>query len=242
MPSLNKYIERLRYYCEEASVGYDWGRRWNLYDGGDTDCSALTIGSLNEAGFDTGDAVTTHNLSSNLEARGWVRLPPNISDVRPGDILLNDQNHVATVVEGYGWNALIAQASIGETGGVYGNQPGDQTGWETNVSPIYDYPWDCILRYEGPQDEDETDDKEFDMTEALFYIDDAHEGYNGGEVIYWSPAAGFCYLEHPDAIVLIKECNPDIKEFHSSKAAPWIVRAKHATNPTVAAKTYGKHN
>ena len=158
MGSISKFIERLRYYCEVASVGYDWGRRNNLWDGGDTDCSALTIGCLNEAGFDTGDAVTTHNLASNLMARGWESLPPNISDARPGDILLNDANHVATVVEGYGWNALIAQASIGETGGVYGNQPGDQTGWETNVSPIYDYPWDRILRWTGEDDYEGDDD------------------------------------------------------------------------------------
>ena len=41
---------------------------------------------------------------------------------------------------------------MGETGDVYGNQPGDQTGWETNVSPIYSYPWDRILRWTGEDD------------------------------------------------------------------------------------------
>ena len=60
MGSISKYIERLRYYCEEVSVGYDWARRWDVHDGGDSDCSSLTIVCLNEAGFDTGDAVTTH--------------------------------------------------------------------------------------------------------------------------------------------------------------------------------------
>lgn len=242
MPSLNKFKELMVHYCDELSVGYDWGRRWNVWDGGDTDCSALVITCLREAGFDTGDAVTTHNLSSNLTARGWVRLPADLSTAQPGDILLNDQNHVAAVVFGYGWAATVAQASIGETGDVYGNQPGDQTGWETNLTSMYNYPWDCILRYVGPQDDEETEEEEFEMTEALIYIDDAHEGYDGGEVLYWNPAAGFCYLEHPDAIVLIKECNPNIKEIHSSSDGPWIVRAKHATYPTAIAKTYGKHN
>lgn len=172
MPSLNKFIERLRYYCEEASVGYDWGRRWDLWDGGDTDCSALTIGCLKEAGFDTGSASYTGNLSDQLTQRGWVRLPCVISQARPGDILLNDIHHVATVVEGEGWNALIAQASIGETGDVYDNQPGDQTGWETNVSPIYDYPWNCILRYEG-----ETDEEGDDITMSA--LDEPYESPTG---------------------------------------------------------------
>lgn len=154
MPSLNKFIERVDYYCRIASVGYDWGRRNNLWDGGDTDCSALVIGCLKEAGFDTGSASYTGDMSANLCARGWVRLVPMLSIVRPGDILLNDTDHVAAVLWGEGWDATIGQASIGETGGVYGNQPGDQTGWETNETGIYNYPWDCILRYVGPQDDE----------------------------------------------------------------------------------------
>lgn len=149
MPSLSRFIERMDYYCRVASVGYDWARRWDVYDGGDTDCSALVITCLKEAGFDTGGASYTGNLSGELCARGWVRLAPDLSTGQPGDILLNDANHVAAVLWGEGWGATIGQASIGETGGVYGNQPGDQTGWETNVTAIYDYPWDCILRWTG---------------------------------------------------------------------------------------------
>ena len=164
MPSLSKLIERMDYYCRVASVGYDWGRRWNVWDGGDTDCSALTITCLKEAGFDTGDAVTTHNLSANLTARGWDRLAPDISDARPGDILLNDANHVAVVLWGNGWGATIGQASIGETGGVYGNAPGDQTGWETNETGMYSYPWDAILRWSGDGGSYDYDDEENEMT------------------------------------------------------------------------------
>lgn len=157
MPSIAKFIDRMHYYCSVASVGYDWARRWDVYDGGDTDCSALVITCLREAGFDTGNATYTGNMSSELCARGWERLAPDLSTARPGDILLNDANHVAAVLYGYGWDATIGQASIGETGGVYGNQPGDQTGWETNETLIYDYPWDCILRWTGEHDESEDD-------------------------------------------------------------------------------------
>lgn len=240
MPSIKRFIDLMVYYCDVVSVGYDWARRWNVFDGGDTDCSALVITCLKEAGFDVGGATYTGDLSAGLTANGWERIPAIISKAKPGDILLNDVHHVAAVIEGEGWNARVAQASIGETGGVYGNTPGDQTGWETNTTAIYDYPWTCILRYNGPEDT-EHEETEFEMAEALFYIDDAHEGYDGGEVVYWSPTAGFCYLEHPHCIELIKMCSPGIAEIHSAKKAPWVMRAKQATNPTVAAKTYGKH-
>lgn len=151
MPSLAKFCERMDYYCRIASVGYDWGNRWDVRDGGETDCSALVITCLREAGFDVGSATYTGNLSANLTTRGWLRLAPNLGDARPGDILLNDANHVAAVVSGYGWGATVAQASMGETGGVYGNQPGDQTGAETNEVRMYSYPWDAIIRW--PEDD-----------------------------------------------------------------------------------------
>ena len=107
------------------------------------------IWGLNKAGFETGTASYTGNLSSNLTARGWKRLTADLSQARPGDILLNDNCHVAAVISGYGWNAKIAQASIDERGCITGGQAGDQTGNETNVKNIYTYSrgWDCILRY-----------------------------------------------------------------------------------------------
>jgi hypothetical protein len=178
MASIEKFIERMDYYCRVASVGYDWGRRYDLWDGGDTDCSALVIGCLKEAGFDTGDAITTRNMSAELTARGWERLAPNLSTAIAGDILLNDENHVAAVLWGEGWGATIGQASIGETGDVYGNQPGDQTGWETNETGMYNYPWDCILRYTGEQESED------DMTlDELMGHEIAIDG--GGKIPFW---------------------------------------------------------
>lgn len=149
MPSLQYACDRMKYWCEEGNVGYDQNQRWNIYEGGESDCSSLVIYVLNEAGFDTGDASYTGNMSEELCDRGWERLPADIADARPGDILLNDVHHVCLVVEGYGWDAWIGQASIDENGRARGGASGDQTGWETNVSPIYEYwaGWDCILRY-----------------------------------------------------------------------------------------------
>ena len=151
MASLNKFIELLTYYCDVASVGYDQYNRWAVYDGGECDCSSLVITCLKEAGFDVGNATYTGNMSSELCARGWQRLTPTIANAKPGDILLNDANHVAAVVNGNGWSAKVAQASIDEHGNISGGAAGDQTGFETNISPIYNYPWDCILRFTGSE-------------------------------------------------------------------------------------------
>lgn len=111
--------------------------------GGNCDCSSLVIHCLKEAGFDTGTATYTGNLSDNLTRRGWKRLPVN-SSPQPGDILLNDVHHVAVYLGG----GKLAQASISERGTAYG-RAGDQTGRETNIRPYYNYPWNCYLRYGG---------------------------------------------------------------------------------------------
>ncbi len=154
MPNLEYACERMRYWCDEGNLGYDQNERWDIWEGGESDCSSLVIHVLREAGFDTGDASYTGNLSDELCARGWRRLVPEISDARPGDILLNDVHHVCMVVDGYGWGATIGQASIDENGNARGGRAGDQTGYETVTKPIYVYGdgWDCILRYQGEQD------------------------------------------------------------------------------------------
>ncbi len=112
---------------------------------GNCDCSSLVIHALREAGFDTGTATYTGNLSDNLTRRGWTRLPANGSP-QPGDILLNDVHHVAVCLGG----GKLAQASISERGTAYG-KAGDQTGRETNIRNYYSYPWNCYLRYQGAQ-------------------------------------------------------------------------------------------
>ena len=150
MPDLNGAIEFMRKACEDWSLGYDQGNRWDVRDGGETDCSALVITALKRNGFDVGSATYTGNMSYNLTRRGWKRISANIANARPGDILLNDYYHTCMVISGYGWNAKIAQASIDERGQITGGKSGDQTGRETNVRGIYTYShgWDCILRYE----------------------------------------------------------------------------------------------
>lgn len=146
MASVSTLVNRMRYWCAVANLGYSQADRWNFNASvGNCDCSSLVIHCLREAGFDTGSATYTGNLSSNLVARGWKRLPV---DGRPqaGDILLNDVHHVAVYLGG----GQLAQASISEKGTVSG-KAGDQTGRETNIRGYYDYPWSCYLRYMGAQ-------------------------------------------------------------------------------------------
>lgn len=146
MASVSVLINRMRYWCATANMGYSQADRWNFNpSGGNCDCSSLVIHALREAGFDTGNATYTGNLSSELTKRGWTRLPVN-GNPQPGDILLNDVHHVAVYLGG----GKLAQASISERGTAYG-RAGDQTGRETNIRACYSYPWNCYLRYQGAQ-------------------------------------------------------------------------------------------
>ena len=150
MASLSRFCEVMREACEDWSLGYDQANRWDVRDGGECDCSSLVIWALNRAGFDTGTASYTGDMSDNLTERGWTRIPfEDLSQVRAGDILLNDVYHVAAVISGSGYTATLAQASIDERGRATGGQGGDQTGRETNTRTVYVYShgWDCILRY-----------------------------------------------------------------------------------------------
>ena len=148
MPSIDKLCDRMRYWCDDANLGYCQEHRWNIYEGGEADCSSLVIHCLQEAGFDTGSASYTGDMSENLTARGWARVA-NDGNPKRGDVLLNDTHHVAVYIG----DGLLCQASRNENHGANGGQPGDQDGWETNTRGYYNYPWDCYLRYPGTADD-----------------------------------------------------------------------------------------
>ena len=153
MGNLNTAVARMRYWCSEANLGYDQSQRWNIVPGGEADCSSLVIHVLREAGFDTGGATYTGNMRANLTARGWMVVatyPQSAAGLQAGDVLLNDDNHVALYLGG----GYLGQASIDERGWASGGQSGDQTDHETNVSPFYVYAhggWPAVLRYVGGQ-------------------------------------------------------------------------------------------
>lgn len=218
MADLNVLIARMRYWCDVASLGYSQSDRWDIRDGGNADCSSLVIWCLREAGFDTGAATYTGNLSAELTARGWARLP-NDGNPQPGDILLNDQDHVAVYIGG----GRLAQASMSEHGTAWGSG-GDQTGGETNTAPYYDYPWDCYLRYTGPQDEeDDSNDDEEDSMKAIIQLNDQKSlHYFDGSRLHQLPNA-----DDVDALQMVAKATmgktlPMIKL--GSDQAPWGTR------------------
>lgn len=141
MADINKFCERMRYWCDQGNLGYDQYNRQDIRYGGECDCSSLVIFALNEAGFDTGAASYTGNMKSNLTARGW-KVVPNNGSPKKGDILLNEGAHTAAWL-----GDCLAQASIDENGRIRGGMAGDQTGYETNTRSYYNYPWDFYLRY-----------------------------------------------------------------------------------------------
>lgn len=151
--SVQKLIDRMKYWCTDVSLGYDQSNRQDFRDGGETDCSALVIHCLKEAGFETGSASYTGNMRSNLTARGWKVVAVNGSP-KAGDILLNDRDHVAVYIGG----GKLAQASIDENGRITGGKGGDQSGRETNISNYYNYPWKCYLRWGGKSDAKKVDE------------------------------------------------------------------------------------
>jgi hypothetical protein len=190
--------------------------------------------SAHEAGYDVPLSGYTGTMLADFTNAGFTAHRYGSVDLERGDILLaHNDNRQHT--EMYIGDGQTVGAHSSETGGIYG-QPGDQTGNEISIAPLWG-DWDYVLR---PPFEQTLGD--FDMAEALIYCDDDHAGYKKNDVIYWNPSAGFCFLEHPDCIELIKQCSKGIAEIHSQSVAPWIERARLATNPQVSAKTFGKRN
>ena len=158
------------WYCEECDLGYGQDTRWNVYDGGDADCSSLIITALGDAGFDTGGASYTGDILPALAVRGWTLAQPPL---QRGDILLAPGAHVAAYIG----DGQIAEAAINENSDIINGRPGDQTGQETRVTNYYDYPWDYILRYTGETEDDTTETIPREDFEMKILTDENEVGY-----------------------------------------------------------------
>lgn len=133
MADLAQAIQNMIDLCEDDSHGYSMANRW----GPDYDCSSSIITALRNAGFDTGSANVTSDMSRELCANGWERLSAGV-DKEPGDLLLNDQDHVAM---------YIGDGQLAEFSSDYDGVTGDSSGREAYIHGYYDYPWDCVLRW-----------------------------------------------------------------------------------------------
>lgn len=158
--------EIMEHLCKHTSHGYSQINRQGvgtgassfetitLSDGtkvkiatGDRDCSSAAVECYAALGVKCGGASYTGNMRSCMVGTGnfkWIA-PYAKSKVRRGDILLNESHHTAVALGG----GKLGQFSISERGTTHGTR-GDQTGYESNVKALYDYPWDGILRYCGP--------------------------------------------------------------------------------------------
>lgn len=156
--------------CNDNGYGYSWEERWG-YAGdkvkytinnetftvnrGDYDCSSSTITAWKTAISKTkyagklDGATYTGNMRSVFVGSGLFEWKPISFIASPGDLYLNEANHVAmcqTQVPD-----ILSEFSWGDNG-AYGNKRGDQSGGEAHLGNYYDYPWDGILHYNGKAD------------------------------------------------------------------------------------------
>ena len=143
MGDINKFCDKMRYWCDKVSLGYDQDNRFDIRNGGECDCSWLVVFALYESGFDTGRASYTGDMKDNLVANGWVVVPNNGSPQK-GDILLKENAHAAVWL-----GDCLAEAIGDENGNLRGGAAGDQTGNETRLRSYYNYPWDFYLRWQS---------------------------------------------------------------------------------------------
>lgn len=163
--------------CNDNRNGYSWSPRWGgdspygsktiVLDGheytyklGSYDCSSsvLTAWRLalqyTEHAGQLDDAYYTGNmLNAFLDTGLFEAWNPYTTSATRGDVYLNIVNHTAMCQDGgddgvYGYDCL-SEFCMSETGDVYNNQVGDQTGWESYIHDYYDYPWDVTLHYAG---------------------------------------------------------------------------------------------
>ena len=128
--------------------GYDQKERW----GPDYDCSSLVISAWESVGVAVREAGASYtgNMRRAFLACGFRDVTAQVdlvtgAGMQPGDVLLNDAAHTAMVVQ----PGRLVAARINEHGQTTGGATGDQTGREITVQSYYNYPWSCVLRYQG---------------------------------------------------------------------------------------------
>ena len=148
---MNAVIERAVSWAvgiaQDDSHGYSQYTRW----GPDYDCSSLVISAYEQAGVPVKEAGATYtaNMRRAFEQCGFKAIKYGFGTVlRKGDVLLNEKHHAAMYIG----DGQIVQASLAETGKIYGKE-GDQTTKEIEVRNVYRYDWDYILRYEEKESE-----------------------------------------------------------------------------------------
>ena len=145
----DKFVQQCIDYCEDDSHGYSQDYRWLP----DMDCSSMMYLCGYAAGYDLPRSGTryTGTIREHFTNAGFTAYPfdGNVWDLEPGDVILNEGEHVEMCV----YPGYFGGAHINEFGGVTGGQSGDQTGNEVSICQAYVYydGWDWVLT---PPDDD----------------------------------------------------------------------------------------
>ena len=149
--TINKAVSWATGIANDSAHGYDQADRW----GPNYDCSSFVISAWQYAGVPvktsgasyTGDMYFAFIKCGFRDVTNDVNLATG-AGLQKGDVLLNKTSHT----ELYIGSGKVVKASINENGGTRGGKPGDQTGREIYIGNYYNYPWDCVLRYEGGEE------------------------------------------------------------------------------------------
>ena len=150
MDAVEKAVSWMEKTAKDSAHGYDQQYRWG--EKGDYDCSSAVITAYQQAGVPVKDkgATYTGNMKHVFLKCGFKDVTSKVNlasgaGLKRGDVLLNEVHHVAM----YCGNGYEVEASVNENGHATGGKPGDQTGREFLTRPYRNFPWDCVLRYEG---------------------------------------------------------------------------------------------
>ena len=133
-----------RAIAADDSHGYDQGSRW----GPDYDCSALVISAYKKAGVPL-TCTYTGNMRADMLTHGFKDVTGKINlstgnGLKKGDVLLHEAKHTALYIGG----GKLLHAAGNEYGKALGGKTGDQTGKEIGVTGYFNFPWQCVLRYD----------------------------------------------------------------------------------------------
>ena len=150
---------------------------------GDRDCTSLAIECYAAQGVDTGGAWYSGDMADKMPATGNFELLPRSTwrDPKRGDILLAVGKHAAVALGG----GKLAEALRSEHHSTDGAS-GDQDGGEILIRALYDDGWNHVIRYCGPEMEDEVSAEDvwnFEINgvkarDRLIGIDNAANGAN----------------------------------------------------------------
>ena len=144
MGSIERMVEHAIAIANDDYYGYSWADRWDH----NRDCSSLIYDSADYAGYPVGRGPDktryTGTMIDDFTKAGFTKYNFGSVVLQRGDILLRDPWGSGGHTEMYIGNSKLVGAHSAEDGGVYG-QPGDQTGNEISIGPMWGS-WDYVLR------------------------------------------------------------------------------------------------